>query len=403
MGIASDLAQFLIFVLDRLLAVLREGDLYGASRGLFVWIAEKLTLGWLPDWVFTGLAFVLMAFLVLIVVLTVAPGFTWIMRKVMAHIQSRMGPMYVGPHGLMQPMADGLKLVMKEDIIPARADPFAFRVAPYLALVPVMAAFAVIPFGKGLILADVSTGILFLIAISSAGPLGEILAGWASNNKFAMIGGLRAAALDVSYEIPMILTALAVVLMAGNLSMSAIVEAQQPWWFALMLPLGVAVFLASALARIGVVPLDLPEAESELVAGYFTEYSGMRFGTFFLGVFAGIFLIAALTVTLFFGGWTPLPVFPTQTVFAGFVVVGGTLFLATYLLSRPDARAVGFFAAALSLAGWGLVSWYLVQGLHGGFATLLWQYWIFGAPDWMAIVLTLTGLGLVAASGLYFL
>lgn len=405
----NDLVAFVIHVLDEIVYFLQYGDLFGAVSGVIVWLSTKLGLNWQhSDWFVIGLAFLIMAAFILVVILTVAPGFLWVMRKIMAHIQSRMGPMYVGPHGLMQPVADGLKLVMKEDIIPARADPFAFRIAPYVVLVPVIIAFAPLPFGNGIVLSNVTTGILFILAISAVSPLGEILAGWSSNNKFAMYGGLRAAALDVSYEIPMILSAIAVVLLVGDLSTQAIVTAQSGVWFALLLPLGVAIFFASALAKIGVVPLDLPEAESELVAGYFTEYSGIRFGVFMLTVFANIFLIAALTVTLFFGGWIPLKLFPDtipNDLFSGVIVVGLVQVLFALLLTHwRGSRAMTLGGVGVGLAGFSLVFAPINAALQaGGVGRVVGTYWIFGNADWVAIGITVLGLALVALSGLLFL
>ena len=233
----------------------------------------------------------------------IAPMFVWIMRKIMAHMQARQGPMRVGPHGILQPLADGIKLFAKEDIMPARADPMTFRMAPYIMFVPAVLAFAPLPFGNGIVISDLRVGILFILAIGSISPLGEILAGWGSNNKFALYGGLRAAALDVAYEIPMVLAAVAVIVMAGSMSVVDIVDAQDALWFVVLQPLGFFIFFVAGLARIGVVPMDLPEAESELVAGYFTEYSGMRFGVFFVGVFVNIVFVSMMTVLLFFGGW----------------------------------------------------------------------------------------------------
>ncbi len=229
---------------------------------------------------------------------------TYFMRKIMARVQQRVGPNRVGPFGLLQFLADGLKLVSKEDITPAKADRWSFSIAPYLLVVPIVVSFAPIPWGPGIILADLRVGLLLILAISAAAPLGELVAGWASNNKYSMTGALRAAAMDVSYEIPMVLSALAIVILTGSLSTQDIVAAQHGLWFFALQPLGAFIFFTGALAKAGVVPMDLPEAESELVGGFATEYSGMRFGVFFVGIFVNIILISVLMVLLFFGGWS---------------------------------------------------------------------------------------------------
>jgi len=228
---------------------------------------------------------------------------TYVFRKLFADFGQRLGPNRVGPYGVLQFVADGIKLISKEDIIPSRAERWGFRLAPYLMFVPAVLAFSPIPFGEGLIITDVRVGLLIIFAMAALAPLGEITAGWASNNKYSMIGGLRAAAMDVSYELPLLISAIAVMLLAGSTNTREIVEAQRGLWFFLPQILGLFVFLAAMLGKVGVLPFDLPEAESELVAGYVTEYSGMRFAFFFLTMFANVFFIAALTVTLYFGGW----------------------------------------------------------------------------------------------------
>lgn len=314
------------------------------------------------------LGIVLLALLIIGLVLVIVPGYVWGMRKIMADIQSRHGPTRVGPFGLLQTLADGLKLMTKEDVVPARADKFGFALAPYVMIVPVLLAFAPLPWSGGVILANVGAGILLILAIGAISPLGEVLAGWSSNNKYSLYGGLRAAAMDVSYEVPMVISAVAVVLLAGTLNTQGIVAAQQPWWFFVLQPLGVVIFFASAIAKIGVVPLDLPEAESELVAGYFTEYSGMRFGVFFLALFANIFLMSAITVTLFFGGWALLPPFGVAAV---------TLAFAAVLLTRQPGTRTNVAPPALMGIFVGVLLTYflepmkgiggaLLQGVYGG-------------------------------------
>ena len=228
---------------------------------------------------------------------------TYVFRKLFADFGQRWGPNRAGPFGVLQFLADGFKLIFKEDIIPARVEEPGFRIAPYLAFVPAAIALAMIPFGKGLLLVDVRVGLLLIFAMGALAPFGEIIAGWASNNKYSLLGGLRAAAMDVAYEIPLLLAAIAVMMLAGSANTRVIVENQRHLWYVLYQPLGLFVFIVTMIGKIGVIPFDLPEAESELVAGYITEYSGMRFGFFFVALFANVFFISALTVTLYLGGW----------------------------------------------------------------------------------------------------
>jgi NADH-quinone oxidoreductase subunit H len=315
----------------------------------------------------TLLGQLILALIVVLLVLTIVPGFVWGMRKIMADIQSRHGPTRVGPFGLLQTLADGVKMIFKEDVIPARADRLTFILAPYLAIVPVLLAFAPLPWSGGVILGNVGAGILFILAIGAISPLGEVYAGWGSNNKYGLVGGLRAAAMDVSYEIPMVISALAVVMLAGTLNTQGIVAAQQPFWFFLLQPLGVGIFFASAIAKIGVVPIDLPEAESELVAGYFTEYSGIRFGVFMLTVFANIFLMAAITVTLFFGGWSLLPPWALAIVM---------LFFLGILLTRQPTTTVNIGPPALAASAAGVIVTFLLApklGLGNWLLTTAWN------------------------------
>ncbi|MEE8126482.1 MAG: NADH-quinone oxidoreductase subunit NuoH [Nitrospirales bacterium] len=256
-----------------------------------------------------------------IVLLTVAL-LTLLERKVLGWMQDRMGPMEVGPYGILQPVADGLKLFFKEDIIPAGANKFMFSLAPILSLVPALIGFAVIPFGpdwtvevagvlfKPFVITDINVGVLFILAIASIGTYGIILGGWSSNSKYSLLGGLRSAAQLISYELNVGLSIVGVLLLAGSLSMVQITEAQAGgiWnWFAFALPFPqfpvFVVFLISAIAETNRLPFDLPEAESELVAGFFTEYSGMRFAFFFLAEYGNMILVSCVGTVLFFGGW----------------------------------------------------------------------------------------------------
>ncbi|HEV8360294.1 MAG TPA: complex I subunit 1 family protein, partial [Candidatus Thermoplasmatota archaeon] len=340
-----------------------------SGTGLISYLLLKLgsLIGIYPtEFTLFVLSNLILALVIVVIVLTIVPGFVWGMRKVMADIQSRHGPTRVGPFGLLQTLADGVKMVTKEDVIPSRADRFTFVLAPYLAIVPVFLAFAPLPWSGGIILGNVGAGILFILAIGAISPLGEVFAGWGSNNKYGLVGGLRAAAMDVSYEIPMVISALAVVLLAGTLNTQGIVAAQQPWWFFILQPIGVGIFFASAIAKIGVVPIDLPEAESELVAGYFTEYSGIRFGAFMLAVFANIFLMSALTVTLFFGGWALMP---------PWAVAGVTLTFLAILLTRQPTTTINVGPPALAGMAFGVIATFFVVPLKGLGAWLLTTAW----------------------------
>lgn len=307
-----------------------------------------------------------LALAIVMLVLTIVPGFVWGMRKIFADIGSRHGPTRVGPFGLLQTLADGVKMMAKETITPTRADRFGFKLAPYLAMVPVLIAFAPLPWSGGIILGNIGAGILFILAIGAISPLAEVLAGWSSNNKYSMYGGLRAAAMDVSYEIPMVISALAVVLLAGTLNTQGIVAAQQPWWFFILQPLGVVIFFVSAVAKIGVIPLDLPEAESELVAGYMTEYTGMEYGVFMLTLFANIFLMSAVTTTLFFGGWS---------LFPPWALAGIVLAFAAILLTRQPATTVNIAPPALLGVFVGVLLTYLGNPFAGAGAGLLSFAW----------------------------
>jgi NADH-quinone oxidoreductase subunit H len=230
---------------------------------------------------------------------------TYAERKVLAAMQLRQGPNVVGPFGLLQPLADGIKLLGKETIIPSGANRVLFVAAPMLTFLLALVAWAVIPFQAGWVLADINVGILYLFAISSLGVYGIIIAGWASNSKYAFLGGLRSAAQMVSYEVSIGLVIITVLLCVGSLNLSKIVEAQKTIWFAIPLFPMFVVFFVSALAETNRAPFDLPEGESELSGGFNVEYSSMTFALFFLGEYANMILMSAMTVILFLGGWLP--------------------------------------------------------------------------------------------------
>ena len=243
----------------------------------------------------------------------VAVTFTVLLeRKVIAWAQSRLGPMRVGPYGILQAIVDPIKLILKEDITPAKADKWMFTLAPILSLVPALVVFSVIPFGGDELfyVTDINVGLLFIISVTSIGVYGIILAGWASNSKYPLLASLRASAQLISYEIAVTMTLVSVILTAGTLSMVGIVEAQQEagLWFGFVQPVAFVLVLIGGLAETNRAPFDMPEAEQELTGGFHTEYSGMRFSMFFLAEYANMLVIAAVIVVLFWGGWLrPFP------------------------------------------------------------------------------------------------
>ena len=246
-------------------------------------------------------------------------------RKVQGWVQSRLGPMRVGPWGLLQAIVDPIKLMLKEDITPTKADKWLFTLAPIMAVVPALAVFSVIPFGgDGLFyITDINVGLLFIISVTSIGVYGIILAGWASNSKYPLLASLRAAAQLISYEIAVTMTLVSVILTAGTLSMVGIVEAQQETglWFGFVQPVAFVLVFIGGLAETNRVPFDLPEAEQELTGGFHTEYSGMRWALFFLAEYANLIVIAAVVTTLFWGGW--LPPFPSVDALAFLDLIPG--------------------------------------------------------------------------------
>ncbi len=311
---------------------------------------------------------VVKAGVVAFVLLTTLAYLQWVERKVIAHIQLRMGPSRVGPHGLLQPLADIIKLITKEDLLPSYVNRFFYLLAPILAVSLALTSIAVIPFGPTvevfgvrthMQLADLNIGVLFLLAISSISVYGVALAGWASNNKYALLGGLRASAQMISYELPLALAIVSPLLMANTLSLREIVETQQgyyfgflPQWSIFRMPMpqivAFGMFLIAGFAETNRIPFDLPEAENELVAGFHTEYSSMKFASFFMAEYANMVTMCAVTTTLFLGGW--LPPFPAElgSKFIPSLVFAGGGLLALYHGMNParpkDRRTLPVFA-----------------------------------------------------------
>lgn len=240
---------------------------------------------------------------VLVAALSIAAGLIWVERRLLAVWQERYGPNRVGPLGLLQVLADTIKLLWKEDWVPPFADKGVFVIAPAIVMVTVLMSYVVLPVTEKIVIADLNIGLLFVLAMSSMGVYSVVLAGWSSDNKYSLLGGLRASAQMISYEVFMGLSLMGVVLLAGSFSLEQIVEAQRHMWFVIPQFVGFVLFLIAGIAETRRLPFDLPEAESELVAGFHSEYSGMKFGMFFVGEYLGVTLISALIAVLFFGGW----------------------------------------------------------------------------------------------------
>ncbi len=322
---------------------------------------------------------------IICVVPLVAGYLSLVERKVLADMQVRLGPMRVGPHGLLQPIADSLKLMLKEDIIPTNADTGIFWVAPVISTFTALTAFSVLPFSAVVRVADVNVGLLIISATSAVGILGVILGGWSSNSHYPLLGSLRSAAQLVSYEVALALGLLSGVMMAGTLSMVGIVKAQQERgvWFVfdnfgfMIVPF--VVYLIAAIAETNRAPFDLPEAESELVAGFMTEYSGMRWALFFLAEYGNILVVCSVAVTLFWGGWLrPFPsvgmlAIPLNMAFPALLLAGsglGCFYLLRKLTDRSQQIVLAVVAAALVLAG--LV--FLIPALN---AAIVGPFWFF--------------------------
>lgn len=310
---------------------------------------------------------ILVIFGIVIVALTIAALLIWVERRLLGLWQDRYGPNRVGPFGLLQVMADAIKMFMKEDWIPPFADKPVFILAPAIVFVTVLMSFAVLPVAPGVIVSDLNIGLLFVLAMSSLGVYSVVLGGWSSANKYALLGSLRAAAQMLSYEVFMGLSLIGVVLLTGSFSLSAIVEAQKKVWFVIPQFLGFVLFVIAGFAETRRIPFDLPEAESELVAGYHSEYSGMKFGMFFVGEYMGITLVSGLIAVLFFGGWLG-PVLPGVIWF----LIKTFFFIAFFVLVRASLPRPRFD----QLMSWGwkiMLPLALANLLVTGAAVLIWR------------------------------
>ena len=280
---------------------------------------------------------ILIVFGVLFVLLNIAAGLIWVERRLLALWQDRLGPNRAGPLGILIVLADTLKLFFKEDWIPPFADKWVFILAPAIVVGSVLMGFVIIPFAPNIVVADLNIGILFFLAMSSMGVYSIVLGGWASNNKYALLGALRGASQMIAYEVFMGLSLMGVVMLSGSFNLGEIVNAQKGLWFIVTQPVGFVVFLIAGIAETHRLPFDIPEAESELIAGYHAEYSGMKFGMFFIGEYLGITLISAMIVTLFFGGWLGPSFFPPLVWFALKLV----FFIGLFILLRASLPGRG--------------------------------------------------------------
>ena len=300
------------------------------------------------------------------VIATIAPAImmylTWLERKIIARIQNRLGPNRVGIYGLAQPLADGLKMLIKEDIVPDGADRLLHFLAPVISVVPAILLFAVLPFGRNMVATDLNVGLLYFLAVSSISSYAIFMGGWASRSKFSMLGAMRAVAQIISYEVPSVLSVVVIIMVTGTLSTVSIVEAQAKQWF-IFTPWGfvaAAIFFMSGIAEGNRTPFDMPEAESELVGGFHTEYSGMKFALWYMAEFLEAFAICAFTVTLFFGGWQGphIPVWPVFLALGLMVATAKQLVRPLRLLGLLACVGAAVICATEPIPSW---MWFLTK------------------------------------------
>jgi NADH-quinone oxidoreductase subunit H len=287
-------------------------ELGNLFKNIYLW-AENLFYNWgIPQVLLEFISMVIVAGIIIAFISLSVLFMVWWERKVSGHMQSRFGPMRTGWHGWLQTVIDAIKLILKEDTTPENADRISFLIAPIIVFVCAFMAYICIPFGKGLIVKDLNIGILYIMAITTFTVIGLLTAGWSSNNKYSILGGFRSAAQIISYEVPLTLSILGVVLLTQSLSMQTIVGSQKHiWeWYIWRQPVGFLIYLTAGIAEINRTPFDIPEAEQELVAGFNVEYSGMKFAMFFFAEYANLFLVSAIATTLFLGGWNG-PILPS--------------------------------------------------------------------------------------------
>jgi len=327
-------------------------QLFVNAKGALMGLAQHV----LPEWTLPWLSILIRIGVIAAVAPAIMMYLTWLERKIIARMQNRLGPNRVGTYGLLQPLADGLKMLIKEDVRPRTADPILHFLAPVVAVAPAILLFAVIPFGRNMAAADLNVGLLYFLAVSSVSSYAIFMGGWASRSKFSILGAMRSVAQIISYEVPGVLSVVSVIMVTGTLSLVGIVEAQRDWWF-VFTPWGVvgAVMLfLSGVAEVNRTPFDMPEAESELVGGFHTEYSGMKFALWYMAEFLESFAVCAITVTCFLGGWHG-PAVP----FWGLAIVLGLLIGTAKTLPLP-VRAVGTLAMVglgVLFAGEPIPSW----------------------------------------------
>ena len=318
-----------------------------------IWIKVAVWLrglfdSFLPAWASQLVMDVLGILLLIVIGIVAVLALTWMERKVIARVGDRYGPNRAGPLGVFQAIADALKMLTKEDVVPTKADKWLFLAAPIIIIIPPVLLYAVLPFGRGMVGVDLNVAVVFIVAMGAIPILAMLMAGWGSNNKYALMGGFRAVNQLLSYEIPMVLALLTVVLLSGTMSTVGIVEAQSSIPFILVTPVAFVIFFLAALAELGRTPFDLLEADSEIVAGYFIEYSGMKFALFFLAEFINLFMMAGLIATLFLGGWQ-WPILPSWLWFL--VKTIGVIFVIMWIRSTfPRLRVdqlLGFAWKAL--------------------------------------------------------
>ena len=352
--------------------------------------ALKSGLGHGPDWLAYLVLALLGAFIVVNLPALLTPGFIWMERKFVARVHNRVGPNRVGPFGLLQGVADAVKLMTKETIIPESADKVIFNLAPLLAAIPIFMVFPVIPYSARSSFADLNVGILYVVAITSVTEVAIFAAGWSSNNKYALFGAMRAVAMLISYEIPLSLSLLGVVLISGSLQLSAIVDTQRYMPFILLQPLGFIIFVAAVSAELNRSPFDLLEAESELTTGYHVEYSGMKWGVFMLAEYAAAFAYSCVIATLFLSGWKGplLPGFVWFAVKVSFIWLVFIWVRGTFPRLRID-QVMGFawkFLVPLSMLNLLVTAVEVIVQANRG-----WEHF----PMWFALINIALGIGLI--------